>query len=260
MANGNRVAVITGAAQGIGRRTSEVLAERGYHVALSDLRSPAETMRAVGRHGVEAMELIGDIADEAKVSEHAAAVGERWGRVDVLVNNAGISMIAPAESLSAAEYRRVLEVNLVAPFLLSKAFGAMMLARRSGSIVNVASVAGLVGVADRAAYNASKHGLIGLTRTLAAEWGGRGVRVNAVCPGWVKTEMDVADQAGGSYTDADITGRVPMGRFASADDIAKAIAFLADPDESGFVNGQALAVDGGWTADGSWETLRLRHR
>jgi NAD(P)-dependent dehydrogenase (short-subunit alcohol dehydrogenase family) len=260
MANGNRVAVITGAAQGIGRRTAEVLAGRGYNVALSDLRSPAETMRAVGVHGIEAIELIGDIADEAKVSEHAAAIGERWGRVDVLVNNAGISMIAPAESLSAAEYRRVLEVNLVAPFLLSKAFGAMMLARRSGSIVNVASVAGLVGVADRAAYNASKHGLIGLTRTLAAEWGGRGVRVNAVCPGWVKTEMDVADQAGGSYTDADITGRVPMGRFASADDIAKAIAFLADPGESGFVNGQALAVDGGWTADGSWETLRLRHR
>jgi NAD(P)-dependent dehydrogenase (short-subunit alcohol dehydrogenase family) len=136
----------------------------------------------------------------------------------------------------------------------------MMLAQRSGSIINVASVAGLVGIGDRAAYNASKHGLIGLTRTLAAEWGGRGVRVNAVCPGWVKTEMDVADQEGGSYSDADIEGRVPMGRFASPDDVAKAIAFLADPRESGFINGQTLAVDGGWTADGSWESLRLRHR
>ena len=136
----------------------------------------------------------------------------------------------------------------------------MMLGQRSGSIINVSSVAGLVGVADRAAYNASKHGLIGLTRTLAVEWGGRGVRVNAVCPGWVKTEMDIADQAGGSYTDADIIGRIPMARFATPDDIAKAIAFLADPQESGFVNGHALAVDGGWTADGSWEYLRLRHR
>jgi NAD(P)-dependent dehydrogenase (short-subunit alcohol dehydrogenase family) len=260
MAKNNRVAVITGAAQGIGRRTAEVLAERGYNVALSDLRSPAETMRAIAGHEVDAMELVGDIVDEKRVAEFAVAVGGRWGRVDVLVNNAGISKIAPAENLTAAEYRRVLEVNLVAPFLLSKAFGAMMLAQRSGSIVNVASVAGLVGVADRAAYNASKHGLIGLTRTLAAEWGGRGVRVNAVCPGWVKTEMDVADQAGGSYTDADITGRVPMGRFASGDDIAKAIAFLADSQESGFVNGHALAVDGGWTSDGSWESLRLRHR
>jgi NAD(P)-dependent dehydrogenase (short-subunit alcohol dehydrogenase family) len=260
MVKSNKVAVITGAAQGIGRRTAEVLAERGYNVALSDLRSPVDTMRAATGRGVEAMELVGDIADEKKVAQFAAAVDERWGCVDVLVNNAGISMIAPAESLTAEEYRRVLEVNLVAPFLMSKAFGVTMLAQKSGSIVNVASVAGLVGVADRAAYNASKHGLIGLTRTLAAEWGGRGVRVNAVCPGWVKTEMDVADQAGGSYTDADITGRVPMGRFASADDIAKAIAFLADPQESGFVNGHALAVDGGWTSDGSWESLRLRHR
>lgn len=102
--------------------------------------------------------------------------------------------------------------------------------------------------------------MVGLTRTLAAEWGGRGVRVNAVCPGWVKTEMDVADQSGGGYTDADITGRVPMGRFATADDIARAVAFLADEEASGFINGHALAVDGGWTADGSWESLRLRHR
>jgi NAD(P)-dependent dehydrogenase (short-subunit alcohol dehydrogenase family) len=260
MAETKRVAVVTGAAQGIGKRTAEVLAGRGYSLVLSDLRSPAETLRTVGASGAEAIEFLGDISDEAVVARLAAAVRDRWGRANVLVNNAGISMIAPAESLSAADYRRVLEINLVAPFLLAKAFGAMMLAQGSGSIVNVASVAGLVAVADRAAYNASKHGLIGLTRTLAAEWGGRGVRVNAVCPGWVKTEMDVADQAGGSYTDADITGRVPMGRFASTDDIAKAIAFLADSQESGFVNGHALAVDGGWTSDGSWQSLRLRKR
>lgn len=260
MVKTGRVAIVTGAAQGIGRRTAELLAERGYALALNDLRSPADTLRAVSGLGAEAIEFLGDISDEAVVSRFAAVVGDRWGRADVLVNNAGISLIAPAESLSGADYRRVLEVNLVAPFLLAKAFGTMMLARRSGSIINVASIAGLVGVGDRAAYNASKHGLIGLTRTLAAEWGGRGVRVNAVCPGWVKTEMDTADQAGGSYTDADIEGRVPMGRFASPDDVAKAIAFLADPQESGFVNGHALAVDGGWTSDGSWESLRLRHR
>jgi NAD(P)-dependent dehydrogenase (short-subunit alcohol dehydrogenase family) len=260
MVKTGRVAIVTGAAQGIGKRTAELLTERGYHLALSDLRPPSATLRAVTALGAEAIELLGDISDEAAVSRFAAAVRERWGRADVLVNNAGISMIAPAESLSAADYRRVLEVNLVAPFLLAKAFGAMMLSQRSGSIINVSSVAGLLGVADRAAYNASKHGLIGLTRTLAAEWGGRGVRVNAVCPGWVKTEMDIADQTGGSYTDADITGRVPMARFATPDDIAKAVAFLADPQESAFVNGHALAVDGGWTADGSWESLRLRHR
>lgn len=260
MGKSGSVAVVTGAAQGVGRRTAEVLAQRGYALALNDLRSPVDALRSVAALGVEAVEFVGDISDEAVVARFAGAVQARWGRADVLVNNAGISMIAPAESLPAADYRRVLEINLVAPFLLAKAFGAMMLQQKSGSIINVASVAGLVAVADRAAYNASKHGLIGLTRTLAAEWGGHGVRVNAVCPGWVKTEMDVADQAGGSYTDADITGRVPMARFASPDDIAKAIAFLADPDQSGFVNGHALAVDGGWTTDGSWESLRLRHR
>jgi NAD(P)-dependent dehydrogenase (short-subunit alcohol dehydrogenase family) len=126
--------------------------------------------------------------------------------------------------------------------------------------VNVASIAGLAGVADRVAYNASKHGLIGMTRTLAAEWGGRGVRCNAVCPGWVKTEMDVADQASGSYTDEDIINVNPMGRFAAPTDIAQAILFLADPERSGFINGHALAVDGGWTTDASWQSLRLSHR
>jgi NAD(P)-dependent dehydrogenase (short-subunit alcohol dehydrogenase family) len=176
------------------------------------------------------------------------------------VNNAGISCISPAEETTARQFRRVLEINLVAPFMLARTIGAKMIVRRKGAIVNVASIAGLVGVADRAAYNASKHGLIGLTRTLAAEWGGRGVRVNAVCPGWVKTEMDVADQSSGGYTDEDIIQRVPMARFASTVDIAEAILFLADEKRSGFVNGHALVVDGGWTSDGSWESLRLRHR
>jgi NAD(P)-dependent dehydrogenase (short-subunit alcohol dehydrogenase family) len=187
-------------------------------------------------------------------------VGKRFGRVDVLVNNAGISLIAPAEDTAAEQWRRVLEVNLTGPFLLSQSFGRMMLEQGVGSIINIASIAGLAGVADRAAYNASKHGLVGLTRTLAAEWGGRGVRVNAVCPGWVKTEMDIADQAAGGYEDSDIVERVSMARFAAPDDIAATIIFLADPALSGFVNGVTLPVDGGWTADAGWTTLRLRKR
>ena len=260
MSEAKRIAVITGGAQGIGRRTSELLGSRGFTIAIIDLQEPRATVEAIEQRGGMVFWSTGDICREDVVEEFADKVFAQFGRADVLVNNAGISLIRPAEKTTAAEYRRVMEVNLIAPFLLARAFGGRMLEARRGSIVNVASIAGLAGVSDRAAYNASKHGLVGLTRTLAAEWGGRGVRVNAVCPGWVKTEMDAADQARGTYTDADITQRVPMGRFASPDDVARAIAFLADEEESGFVNGHTLTVDGGWSSDASWESLRLSKR
>ncbi len=260
MTSTSRVAVVTGAAQGIGRRVAELLADQGYDLALTDLRRATQTVDAVRGRGRDALDLRGDVSVDADVAAFTDQVGKRFGRVDVLVNNAGISLIAPAEDTAAEQWRRVLEVNLTGPFLLSQSFGRMMLEQGVGSIINIASIAGLAGVADRAAYNASKHGLVGLTRTLAAEWGGRGVRVNAVCPGWVKTEMDIADQAAGGYEDSDIVERVPMARFAAPDDIAATIIFLADPALSGFVNGVTLPVDGGWTADAGWTTLRLRKR
>jgi NAD(P)-dependent dehydrogenase (short-subunit alcohol dehydrogenase family) len=251
---GLKVAIITGAAQGIGRRTAELFATAGYTLALLDLKPCPPLPDA------DVLAFTGDLTDESFVSSSIAATHQRFGRIDTLVNNAGISNIAPAETIDAATFRRVLEVNLISPFLLSRDAGAIMLQQQQGSIVNIASIAGLFGIADRSAYNASKHGLIGLTRTLAAEWGGRGVRVNAVCPGWVKTEMDHVDQAKGTYTDADITDRIPMARFATPDDIARAVLFLADPTQSPFINGQTLTVDGGWTADASWQSLRLSHR
>jgi len=246
------VAVVTGAAQGIGLRIAETLNALGYDLALFDRRPVA------GFDG--ALAVAGDVSDEESVSSFAAAVDARFGRVDVLVNNAGIACISPVEDTPVPLWRQVIDVNLTGPFLLCQAFGRTMLAQHAGSIVNIASVAGLFGVADRAAYNASKHGLIGLTRTLAVEWGGRGVRVNAVCPGWVKTPMDNEAQGDGAYIDADITDHVPLGRFATPDDVAQAVAFLADSTRSAFVNGVTLSVDGGWAADGSWQSLRLSAR
>ena len=246
------VAVVTGAAQGIGLRIAEILEVTGHRLALLD-RQPVPGFPDAVHH-------VGDVTDEASIADFAALVDDRFGRTDVLVNNAGIACISPAEETPAELWRQVIDVNLTGPFLLCRAFGARMLAAGTGSIVNIASVAGLSGVADRSAYNASKHGLVGLTRTLAVEWGGRGVRVNAVCPGWVKTPMDDASQGEGAYGDADITDHVPMGRFASPDDIAQAVAFLADPVRSAFINGAALSVDGGWFADGSWQSLRLAAR
>ncbi len=254
------VALVTGAAQGIGRRTAIELAGRGYTVALNDLQPVDSVAAEIREAGGTTHTALADVADESAVVSMVAEVLEAHGHLDVLVNNAGISFQRRAEDTTTDDWQRVLAVNLTGPFMLCREVGRHMLARGTGSIVNVASIAGLYAVADRAAYNASKHGLIGLTRTLAAEWGGRGVRVNAVCPGWVKTEMDARDQVRAGYTDQDIERRVPMGRFASPDDIAQAIAFLADPRLSGFVNGHCLTVDGGWTTDASWEQLRLAHR
>jgi len=255
-----RTAVVTGAAQGLGLETAALLARQGYEVLLTDVQPLDGALVHLRSAGLVAQGIVGDIATEAFVETLAARIARDYGAVDVLVNNAGISLIQPAETTTTAQWRRVIDINLLAPFLLCRALGAQMLERRSGSIVNVASIAGLAGVIHRSAYNASKHGLIGLTRTLAAEWGGRGVRVNAVCPGWIKTEMDARDMGSGAYTDDDIVDRVPMARFARPADVAAAIAYLADPQLSGFVNGVSLPVDGGWTADASWDSLRTRTR
>jgi NAD(P)-dependent dehydrogenase (short-subunit alcohol dehydrogenase family) len=255
-----KTVVITGAAQGVGLATAELLAASHFRVILLDLQPVDVHVGRLRDAGFEAAGLSGDVASEAFVKQVDQWLRSEYGAADGLVNNAGISLIAPAEDTSAAQWQRVMDINLLGPFLLCKYLGAGMLKRGRGSIVNVASVAGLAGVIHRSAYNASKHGLIGLTRTLAAEWGGRGVRVNAVCPGWIKTEMDVADQGSGAYSDADIVNRVPMARFARAGDVAAAIAFLLDDERGGFVNGVSLPVDGGWIADASWESLRVRTR
>jgi NAD(P)-dependent dehydrogenase (short-subunit alcohol dehydrogenase family) len=244
----------------VGFAAAALLGRLGYRVVLLDVKPLDARVRQLQEAGTQAVGVVGDVASEPFVRELTERVARDYGALDALVNNAGISLIAPAEQISAEQWQHVMNVNLFGPFLLCKYLGAQMLSRGRGSIVNVASVAGLSGIALRSAYNASKHGLIGLTRTLAAEWGGRGVRVNAVCPGWIKTEMDVADQGAGAYSDEDIVNRVPMARFASPEDVAQAIASLLDAERSAFINGVALPVDGGWIADGGWESLRVRTR
>ncbi|MEP6547646.1 MAG: SDR family NAD(P)-dependent oxidoreductase [Gammaproteobacteria bacterium] len=255
-----RTIVVTGAAQGVGLATATMLAQHDCRVILLDLQPVDEQVDRLRSAGAQVAGLSGDISSETFVQQLAHWIAREYGAADGLVNNAGISLIAPAEDTTAAQWQRVMNINLFGPFLLCRYLGAQMLEKRRGSIVNVASVAGLAGVSHRSAYNSSKHGLIGLTKTLAAEWGGRGVRVNAVCPGWIKTEMDVADQGSGAYSDADILNRVPMARFATPNDVAEAIGFLLDGDRSAFVNGVSMPVDGGWIADASWDSLRLRTR
>jgi NAD(P)-dependent dehydrogenase (short-subunit alcohol dehydrogenase family) len=255
-----KTVLITGAAQGLGLTAATLLAQREYRVILVDIQSVEAQVQRLRGLGQEAHGICGDLSSEAFVLGLAQRIAGEYGAIDGLVNNAGISLIVPAEKTSAAQWQRVMAINLFAPFLLCRYLGAQMLTRRSGSIVNVASIAGLAGVSHRCAYNASKHGLVGLTQTLAAEWGGRGVRVNAVCPGWIKTEMDSADQGAGAYSDEDIVDRVPQARFAHPQDVAEAIVFLLDASRSGFINGVSLPVDGGWLADASWNSLRLGTR
>jgi NAD(P)-dependent dehydrogenase (short-subunit alcohol dehydrogenase family) len=252
--------LITGAAQGVGLATAACLAQRQYRVILVDIQPVQKQVAELRAAGAQAEGMSGDVSSEEFVQSVAHRVSQDYGALDALVNNAGISLIVPAEDTTAAQWQRVMAINLFAPFLWCRYLGVQMLERRQGSIVNVASVAGLAGISHRSAYNASKHGLVGLTRTLAAEWGGRGVRVNAVCPGWIKTEMDIAAQSSGLYSDTDIIDRVPLARFAQAQDVAEAIAFLVDSDRNGFINGITLPVDGGWMADGSWDSLRLNTR
>ena len=253
-----RVALVTGSAQGVGFATAKLFAETGFHVIMTDVQPLDAQIEILAANGGSVSALSGDVSSEEFVIELAEKIAHEHGAADVLVNNAGISLICPAEDTSIEQWQRVISINLTGPFLLCREIGKQMLARRRGNIVNVASIAGLHGIIDRSAYNTSKHGLVGLTRTLAAEWGGRGVRVNAVCPGWIKTEMDEADQGSGAYSDSDIIDRVPMGRFAKPEDIARAIAFLAHEDS--FINGASLPVDGGWIADASWDALRLKKR
>jgi NAD(P)-dependent dehydrogenase (short-subunit alcohol dehydrogenase family) len=255
-----KTVLITGAAQGLGLATAQLLAQRQYRVILVDLQSVDSQVTKLREAGLQADGLAGDVSSEEFVRRLSERIVTQCGALDALVNNAGISLIVAAEHTSAEQWQKVMAVNLFGPFLLCRYLGAQMLERRRGSIINVASVAGLAGISHRSAYNASKHGLIGLTKTLAAEWGGRGVRVNAVCPGWIKTAMDSADQGAGAYSDSDIVDRVPLARFASTQDVAEAIAFLIDSDRSGFINGVSLPVDGGWMADASWNSLRLGTR
>jgi len=201
-------------------------------------------------------------------SEVSALYGLRQNRVTKPALHRSLATAGPAASdgISDQQYSQSLDqlLELRSSAMSGEIMHGLNFTNRFpaglGSIVNVASVAGLAGIIHRSAYNASKHGLIGLTRTLAAEWGGRGVRVNAVCPGWIKTDMDAVDQGGGAYSDSDIVDRVPLARFARAQDVAEAIAFLADSERNGFINGVSLPVDGGWMADGSWNGLRLRTR
>ncbi len=241
-----RVAVVTGASSGLGARFARVLHGAGATVVVSARR--ADRLEALVAELDGAVAIPCDVADGSSIERLVEEAVGSLGRIDVLVNNAGMSEVLPGEDEPVDTFRRVLEVNLVGLFHLSQAAGRHMLAAGSGTIVNIASILGLVasGQLPQASYAASKAGVVNLTRELAVQWARRGVRVNAIAPGWFPSEMTdemFGDEGGQRF----IRRNTPMGRGGEEHELDGALLFLAS-DASTFVTGQTVVVDGGWTA------------
>lgn len=246
----DKVALVTGAASGIGRATALELAEAGATVVAADVdeKGIEETAADVEDAGGRARAVPCDVTDSADVEAAVDAALEFEGRLDVAHNNAGVAgPLAKLPDVPEEEFDRVVEVDLKGVFLGLKHQIPVMAEQGGGSIVNTASVAGLVAQQSASAYSAAKHGVVGLTRTAAAEWAREGVRVNAVCPAWVDTPMVERNVAQVPKAEEAYLERVPAGRLGEPGEVAALVAFLAS-DESDYLNGAAVPVDGAWTA------------
>jgi NAD(P)-dependent dehydrogenase (short-subunit alcohol dehydrogenase family) len=246
----NSSVVVTGAASGIGRATALRFAREGANVVVADLNADAarDVVAEIDAAGGTAVAVAGDLSDQSVVDQVVRTAVSTFGGLDVLVNNAGImDTMSAAADVADAEWERVLRVNLTAPFLLTRAALPHMLAKGKGAIVNTASEAGLRGSAAGTAYTVSKHGVVGLTRSLAVMYRNAGIRTNAIAPGGTMTGISVqADPATlGPQALGPYMGNV--GRIATADEQAAAIVFLAS-DAASNVNGAVLPVDNGWAA------------
>ncbi len=239
-----KVALVTGASSGLGARFARVLDAAGAQVVLVARRADRLEALAAELTGARAISL--DLAEP----DAAETLVDQVGPVDVLVNNAGMTDVVPALDESTSAFRRVVELNLVVPFILAREAARSMTDRGvAGSIVNVASIIGLVGLGQipQASYAASKGGLVNMTRELAAQWARKDVRVNALAPGWFRSEMTEGKMFGDEGGERWIRGRTPMGRGGEESELDGALLFLASP-ASTFVTGQVLCVDGGWTS------------
>jgi NAD(P)-dependent dehydrogenase (short-subunit alcohol dehydrogenase family) len=245
-----QVAVVTGAAAGMGRDTARAFAGAGAAVVLADIGAAAvqEVAEELTAAGHDALAVACDVADEAQVAALVDRTVKAFGRLDMAFNNAGIMLpVSDAADEPAERFDRVTAINLRGVWACMKHELRVMRAQGSGAVVNCSSLGGLVGNPGRASYHATKHGVIGLTKSAALEYAPRGVRINAVCPGTIETPM-VADMlASGELTLEDAIAAQPIGRLGGAEEIAAAVLWLCSPGAS-FVHGVALPVDGGYVA------------
>jgi len=244
------VAIVTGAGDGIGWATAQRLAQDFAHVVIADLRQEAAAARAAELGAAHAGYRC-DVTSEADVVALMQQVRERFGRIDALVNNAGIgeqAVMTLEQSVDA--FDRILSVHLRGTFLASREAARVFVAQQSGAIVNISSIAGLQGHPGRNAYGAAKAGISSMTEAMASEWARDGIRVNAVAPGYVLTDLVKALVVKGALNMENIEERTPMGRSGQPAEIAEAIAFLAS-DRASFITGVTLPVDGGWQAFGA---------
>ncbi len=254
-----KVAVVTGGARGIGLAVAYWFLRHGHRVALLDIDAETLAQTASRFTGAEAARIFTsttDVADPDAVAAAVAAVDARFGRIDALVNNAGVAVFKPILETSYAEWRRVLGTNMDGAFLCTQAVAPVMLRGGGGSVVNIASISGLRASTLRVAYGTSKGALIHLTKQQACELGNVGIRVNAIAPGPVLTEM--AKQVHSTSIISDYFDAIPLNRYGTPEEIAEAVGFLCSPAAS-YVNGQVLAVDGGFDASGvGLPTLRRK--
>lgn len=237
-----KVALVTGAARGIGRAIAFTLAEEGANVVLTDLLPEVEeTAAALKAQGKEAMAIVGNVAQLQDAERIIAEALKFKGSIDIIVNNAGITRDNLLLRMSEEDWDAVLSVNLKGTFNITKASAKLLIKQRSGSIINIASVIGIIGNAGQANYAASKAGIIAFTKSMAKELGSRGIRVNAVAPGFITSKMtDVLSEE----VRSNMLRAIPLGVFGQPEHVAKAVLFLASED-SAYITGQVIQVDGG---------------